>query len=241
MSNTEKVLDVNVTNMNYDELIRSVESVIENKEQANIIAVNPEKIIALKKDPNLKKLINNATYTIPDGIGIVFASKVNNGSITNRITGVDLFIKLLHLANKNKYKIFLYGAKQEVVEAAVSNINKQFPDLIIAGYSDGYVENQEQLISDINNSGAQLLFVALGSPRQEYWIEENKSKLRVNVFQGVGGSFDVISGRVKRAPSLFRKTGLEWLYRLLSQPSRIKRQLALPKFFIKVILQRKGH
>ncbi|WP_100334250.1 WecB/TagA/CpsF family glycosyltransferase [Bacillus alkalisoli] len=239
MSNTEQVLDVNVTSLNYDQLISSVNQKIMGNEQANIIAINPEKIMTLQKDQKLKNLINSATFTIPDGIGIVFASKLNNGKISSRITGVDLFIRLLELANEKQYKIFLYGAKKQVVEKAVGNIEKKYPNLTVAGYKDGYVKDQNELIEEINQSGAQLLFVALGSPRQEYWIEENKSKLNVNIFQGVGGSFDVISGEVKRAPFLFRKTGLEWFYRLLSQPKRLRRQLALPKFLIKVLFHTK--
>ncbi|MGY3715233.1 WecB/TagA/CpsF family glycosyltransferase [Sutcliffiella cohnii] len=235
----EMVLDVNVTTMNYNELIHSVDCIIQNNEKANIIAVNPEKIMKLQDDVELKEVINNATFTIPDGIGVILASKLNKGKITERITGVDTFIKLLELSNERKYKIFLYGAKREVVTKAVDNIKQQYPNLIISGYRDGYVEDQDQLIKEINESGAQLVFVALGSPKQEYWIEENKDKLNVNVFQGVGGSFDVISGNVKRAPLLFRKTGFEWLFRLLSQPSRFKRQLALPKFLFKVINDKK--
>ena len=239
MSNVEKILDVNVSTLNYGELITSIDSLIETGGQGNIIAVNPEKIMALQKDSKLKDLINSATFTIPDGIGVILASKLNKGSVTERVTGVDLFVKLLELADRKRYKIFLYGAKPEVVSKAVENIKKDYPNLIVAGYRDGYVSDQNELINDINVSGAQLMFVALGSPKQEFWIEENKEKLNVNIFQGVGGSFDVISGTVKRAPAAFRNTGTEWLYRLLSQPSRIQRQMALPKFLLKVLSSKK--
>ncbi|WP_346775160.1 WecB/TagA/CpsF family glycosyltransferase [Bacillus sp. RO1] len=235
MSNIEKILDVNVTTLNYRELITSIDALIQENGQGNIIAVNPEKIMALQKDPKLKDLINSATYTIPDGIGVILASRLNKGTVTERITGVDLFVKLLELADKKRYKIFLYGAKPEVVAKAVENIKRDYPNLIVAGYRDGYVSDQQELVEEINASGAQLMFVAMGSPKQEFWIEENKGKLSVNIFQGVGGSFDVISGTVKRAPAAFRNTGTEWLYRLLSQPSRIQRQMALPKFLLKVL------
>ncbi|NLP52717.1 WecB/TagA/CpsF family glycosyltransferase [Bacillus sp. RO1] len=231
----EKILDVNVTTLNYRELITSIDALIQENGQGNIIAVNPEKIMALQKDPKLKDLINSATYTIPDGIGVILASRLNKGTVTERITGVDLFVKLLELADKKRYKIFLYGAKPEVVAKAVENIKRDYPNLIVAGYRDGYVSDQQELVEEINASGAQLMFVAMGSPKQEFWIEENKGKLSVNIFQGVGGSFDVISGTVKRAPAAFRNTGTEWLYRLLSQPSRIQRQMALPKFLLKVL------
>nr|WP_205825391.1 WecB/TagA/CpsF family glycosyltransferase [Bacillus sp. RO1] len=216
-------------------MITSIDALIQENGQGNIIAVNPEKIMALQKDPKLKDLINSATYTIPDGIGVILASRLNKGTVTERITGVDLFVKLLELADKKRYKIFLYGAKPEVVAKAVENIKRDYPNLIVAGYRDGYVSDQQELVEEINASGAQLMFVAMGSPKQEFWIEENKGKLSVNIFQGVGGSFDVISGTVKRAPAAFRNTGTEWLYRLLSQPSRIQRQMALPKFLLKVL------
>ncbi|MBE3570325.1 MAG: WecB/TagA/CpsF family glycosyltransferase, partial [Bacillales bacterium] len=135
--------------------------------------------------------------------------------------------------------VFLYGAKEEVVSKAKENLERQIPGLVISGYENGYVQDQSALIQKINNSKAVLLFVALGSPKQELWIREHMNELKhVKVFQGVGGSFDVYSGMVKRAPAFFRKAGLEWLYRLIKEPKRIKRQMALPKFVIKVLSSR---
>jgi N-acetylglucosaminyldiphosphoundecaprenol N-acetyl-beta-D-mannosaminyltransferase len=232
---TEKVMDIDVTTLNYSGLIKEINSIIEENKKANIVAVNPEKFIAMENNPELRRLISQATFKIPDGIGVILASKIKGGSIQSRITGVDLLEEVLKLANLNKYKIFLYGGKENVVRGATDVISVKYPHAQIVGFSDGYEKDQEKLIKNINDSGAQIIFVALGSPKQELWIEENMSRLHTNIYQGVGGSFDVISGNVQRAPEMFRKAGLEWLYRLTTQPSRFRRQLALPKFLVKVM------
>ncbi|TKC17004.1 WecB/TagA/CpsF family glycosyltransferase [Robertmurraya kyonggiensis] len=233
--NKENILGIDVSTLDYDSLVNAINEKIKSNEKMKIIAVNPEKIIMAQKDSSLKELINSSTYQIPDGIGVVLASKLSKGNIQTRVTGIGMMEKLLELANKEEYNIFLYGAKEEVVKEAKEKISETYPDLKITGYINGYCKDNNKIIDEINKSNAQILFVALGSPRQELWIRENAERLNVNVFQGVGGSFDVFSGRVKRAPVIFQKTGLEWFYRLLSQPSRAKRQLALPRFLYEVI------
>lgn len=237
MTKTEKILDIDVTTLDYSQLIDEIDKIIINNEKANIIAVNPEKFIAMEKNYELKKLISEATFKIPDGIGVILASKINGGKIRTRITGVDLFLKILELANLKQYRVFLYGGKEEVVSKTKEVINNKFPDIKLVGYCNGYEKNQELILKKINDSNAQIVFVALGSPKQEFWIQENMKQLSANIFQGVGGSFDVLSGSVKRAPAIFRKAGLEWFYRLISQPSRFRRQLALPKFLFQIILR----
>jgi N-acetylglucosaminyldiphosphoundecaprenol N-acetyl-beta-D-mannosaminyltransferase len=234
----EKYLDVYVSTLNYDEILADIEKRMAAGEKSTIVAVNPEKLIAASKDENVKQLINSATYQIPDGIGVVLASKLKGGRITSRVTGIDMMERLIELSAKKGYRVFLFGAKEEVVKKAKENLEAKYPGLQIVGYSNGYVNDYESLIQKINESNADILFVALGSPRQELWIKTYMNDLNVKVLQGVGGSFDVFAGHVKRAPKLFRNLGLEWFYRLVTDPKRFKRQLALPKFLWKVLWEK---
>ncbi|WP_370222863.1 WecB/TagA/CpsF family glycosyltransferase [Cytobacillus sp.] len=234
----EQYLGVNVSVMTYDEIIDDLRSRISEGKQSTVIAVNPEKVITANSNPLVKELINESTYQIPDGIGMIIASKIKGGSLRERVTGVDMMEKLLRFAAEEGHGVFFFGAKEEVVSEAKRKLEERFPTLNIAGYENGYTKDNQALVNKINESGAKLLFVALGSPKQELWIKENMKHLNVKVFQGVGGSFDVFSGKTKRAPAFFRKFGLEWLYRLLKEPKRLKRQLNLPKFLIRVLFSR---
>ena len=235
----ENIMGVDVTTLNEQQLMKRIEDDIRQNQKVRIVAVNPEKIIMADQDPSLRQLLNESTYQIPDGIGVSIASKLSGGIVRGRVTGIGMMGNLLKLANTNEWKIFMYGATPETVQKAAQHIKERFPKLIISGTLDGYVKDTQQIVTTINEAKPHILFVALGSPKQELFIKNHMDQLHVNVFQGVGGSFDVYSGNVKRAPELFQKTGTEWLYRLLKQPSRIKRQLALPMFLVKVARNRK--
>ncbi|GAA0315584.1 WecB/TagA/CpsF family glycosyltransferase [Bacillus carboniphilus] len=237
--NKETYFGVDVSPLSYEEIVESLKQRIAAGEQSTIIAVNPEKVMAAQENAQLRELINGSTYQIPDGVGILLASKLKGGQIQSRVTGVDMMERLLLMAEQEGYKVFLYGAKEEVVSKAFENIQEKHPAINLVGYENGYLQDHDALVERINESGADMLFVALGSPRQELWIRENMPRLNVKVFQGVGGSFDVMAGHVQRAPEGFRKVGLEWLYRLMKEPKRLKRQLVLPKFLIKVLFNRK--
>lgn len=234
----ENYLGVNVVTLNYEEIIDDIKNRINSGRKSTIIAVNPEKFITAGKDPVVKELINEATYQIPDGIGVLLASKLKGGEIHSRVTGVDMMARLLQFAADEQKRVFLFGAKEEVVKKAKEKIEESYKNIEVVGYSNGYVNDNHQLVDQINASKADILFVALGSPRQELWIREYMDKLDVKVFQGVGGSFDVFAGHVKRAPLFFRKLGLEWFYRLITDPKRIKRQMALPLFLLKIIREK---
>jgi N-acetylglucosaminyldiphosphoundecaprenol N-acetyl-beta-D-mannosaminyltransferase len=235
----ESYLGVDVSPLSYTGIIEDLRERIADGAQSTIIAVNPEKVMAAQRDPQVKELINASTYQIADGVGILLAAKLKGGNITSRVTGVDMMAALLKFAEKDRYPVYFYGAKEEVVAKAIANIKDTHPGIQVAGYTNGYETDEAALVSRIHQSGAKMLFVALGSPKQELWIRRNLQKLPdVQVFQGVGGSFDVFSGTVKRAPAPFRKLGLEWLYRLASSPSRIKRQMNLPIFLMKVMRSR---
>ncbi|WP_281658687.1 WecB/TagA/CpsF family glycosyltransferase [Halobacillus sp. Cin3] len=230
----EQFLGVDVSSHSYERLKQNVLNDINEKRQSFIVAINPEKILKAQEDQDLKALLNKATYQIPDGVGVLLASKLNKGGIKERVTGIDMLLTLCKQAADNGKSVFLYGAKPGVAEEAKDKLIEQYPNLHVAGVLDGYEKDEQKVIQTINESGADILFVALGSPRQEYWIVDHMKELNVSIFQGVGGSFDVISGRVKRAPALFQRFGVEWLYRLISEPWRIKRQIRLPLFLLKV-------
>ncbi|MBM7609058.1 N-acetylglucosaminyldiphosphoundecaprenol N-acetyl-beta-D-mannosaminyltransferase [Lysinibacillus composti] len=236
----EKVLGIQVNTENYDELIPKVFERIETKEKSLIVAINPEKIIKAKEDPALKKLLNEAEFQIPDGIGVILASKIQKGQITSRVTGVDMMLRLCQEAAQRKKPIFLYGGKPGVAEKAADKLRELYPGIIVAGTQDGYEKDQNKVIDKINEAKPDLLFVAMGSPKQENWINENRDQLHPTIYQGVGGSFDVLAGTVKRAPEAFQKAGLEWFYRLMKEPKRLKRQLALPLFLLEVARSSKG-
>lgn len=240
MGKQETILGIHVSNETYSSLKKQLFVDMENGKQAFIVAVNPEKIMKAAKEPELKLLINGADYQIPDGVGVLIASKLQGGTISKRITGIDLMMELIREAALKKKRIFLYGAKPGVAEKAKEKLMNTYPNLEVSGVVDGYVKNNGDVLDAINKSKADILFVGLGSPGQEEWIRENRSKLHVSIFQGVGGSFDVLAGNLKRAPALFRKAGLEWLYRLIVEPWRWKRQLALPKFLIKVLKSKRN-
>jgi N-acetylglucosaminyldiphosphoundecaprenol N-acetyl-beta-D-mannosaminyltransferase len=231
----ENILGIDVCGETYEQLTSRLLADIEEQRNAFIVAINPEKIMKAQQDESLRQLLNSATYQIPDGIGVIIASMLKGGSIRQRVTGIDMMLQLCKEAAIHHKKIFLYGAKPGIADEAKVKLEEMFPGIQITGTLHGY-EKDEQVIADtINGSGAEIIFVALGSPAQENWIIEHKEKLAPYVYQGVGGSFDVVSGRLNRAPAFFQKFGLEWLYRLLKEPWRWKRQLILPKFLIKVI------
>lgn len=238
MNIKENILGVDVSNMTYESLTADVLERIDSGEQSFIVAVNPEKIMKASKSPELMDILNTADYQIPDGIGLLIASKLKKGSIKARITGVDLMMHLVEAAALEEKSIFLYGGKPGVGQQAADKLLEKYPALQIAGVLDGYIKDNEVIKVAINEASPDFVFVAMGSPKQEEWIIANKSSLEASVFQGVGGSFDVIAGNVKRAPAFFRKYGLEWLYRLLKEPKRLGRQLALPQFVMKVLFHK---
>ncbi len=231
----ETILGVNVNTENYDELIKILFQRVEQKEKSLVVAINPEKLMKAKEDPDLKALLNRAEFQIPDGIGVILASKLNKGNITSRVTGIDMMDRIVREAARTQKSIFLYGAKPGVADKAAEALKFTYPSLIIAGTQDGYEKDNEKVIAKINEAKPEVLFVAMGSPKQELWIEANRDKLYPSLYQGVGGSFDVLAGNIKRAPKIFLKTGTEWFYRLAIEPSRIKRQMVLPLFLLETL------
>ncbi|MDY6950033.1 MAG: WecB/TagA/CpsF family glycosyltransferase [Thermodesulfobacteriota bacterium] len=229
-----KILDVWVDPVTKEECLDKVKRCLEGDERVHtIFAVNPEKNFSVPKDLVLHEAFKSADLLIPDGIGVVLAARLLYGAKLSRVPGVELMEDICALAAKGGHKVFVYGAREEVNKQAVETLKGRYPGLNIVGRSNGYVKEEEMaaLVEKINASGAEILFLALGSPKQEKWISAHKDDLKtVKVCQGIGGTLDTITGKVKRAPEIWRKCSAEWLYRLILEPKRIKRQRVYPVF-----------
>lgn len=242
-----KIYGVKVHKTTLDESTKVIEKYLKGEKLRVVFTPNTEIIMAAKKDNDLKDMINRGDLITPDGIGLIYASMIKKNPLIERVTGFDLSIKMLEIADKNGYSIYLLGGKEGVAKDAGKNIKKKYPNIDFLGCHNGYFkgshlgykDNIEELsiIEEINHKTPDIIFVGLGFPRQEKWIDENKSRINAKVIIGNGGVMDVLSGNTKRAPEVFQRLGLEWLYRLLKNPSRIKRQLILPKFFLEVIFK----
>ena len=203
-----------------------------------VIAVNPEKMVRAQQDANLLACLREARLLIPDGVGVVLAARLLGLGRMQRVAGCELMPEICAAAERRQAGIFLFGASESVNARVAAVLQARFPRLCIRGRHDGYVsdENMTGIVEAINASGATILFLALGSPRQELWMQQYLPQLQhVRLCQGVGGTFDVLAGTVRRAPAAFIHLHLEWLYRLLSQPNRILRQTALPRFALQVL------
>ncbi len=206
-----------------------------------IFAANPEKNFSVPKDPLLYSLFKSADLLVPDGIGLVLALKTLYGVRLKRVPGCELMQNVCALSADRGYKIFIYGAREEVNQRAVESLRERFPGIQIVGNVNGYLpeDKMADLVEQINRSGAQILFLALGSPKQEQWISKYGANLKsVKVCQGIGGTLDVLAGTVERAPEVFCSLGLEWLYRLVTEPKRLRRQLVLPVFAWQVLREK---
>lgn len=232
-----ELLGVPVDCINMSQALGAVEEMIQDDRPGTVIAVNPEKVIKARKNPSLLAQLREARLLIPDGSGVVMAVRLLGLGRMERVPGSDLMPAICELAARKGYRIFLFGASPEVNRDVIEALRRGFPGLRIVGGQHGYLKEDEMpaLIDRINDSRAEVLFIALGSPRQEIWLARYLPLLKVKVCQGVGGTFDVLSGRVKRAPLTFRKMHLEWLYRLVSEPRRLSRQTALPRFAVQVL------
>ncbi|MHC1682338.1 MAG: WecB/TagA/CpsF family glycosyltransferase [Clostridiaceae bacterium] len=231
--------------LGYNIFCDTKKSLLDNIKQCNsklhIVSGNPE---VLTNGLNNKDLFENFTsknsVIIPDGVGVVIASKMVKEPVKEKIAGIEVFKDILDYCNESNKGVYLLGARDEILVKCVNNIKSQYKELNICGYRNGFfdLENCNDLISDISDKKPYAIFVAMGSPRQEKFIAKYMEVLDVNIFMGVGGSFDVFSGESKRAPRWMIKLGLEWLYRVAKEPFRIKRLGVIPKFLMKVARER---
>lgn len=231
--NTVDILGYGVDTFTFDQ---AVDYIVQTHGQ--IVTINPEMIETANKNPDFKNIINNAEMVVPDGIGVQLGLKIL-GYDVKRIAGIDLGKALLKRAYYLKKSVALIGAKQDIVENAVVNLKSEIPDLNIIYYHDGYFDDDSSIIDDLKDRKPDFVMVALGSPKQEFFINKLKTVLPDSVMIGLGGSFDVWAGAVKRAPIIYRNLGLEWLYRTLCEPQRFKRIFpTLPLFVLKILKER---
>ena len=195
-----------------------------SNKKAFVVTANPETFMISENDSEMRKLLlDNNTIVVPDGIGIVKVAKKLGYPVTERITGIDIAEKLLEYGNEFNKSIYLFGAKEEVIVSMSNVLKEKYPNLKLVGFSNGYVKNKDKIFDEISKLKPDIVLVALGIPLQEKLIYKYLNKFNKGIFVGVGGSFDVMSGHKKRAPRIFIKLNLEWLYRVLSEPKRIKR------------------
>lgn len=232
---TTDILGVRINNMNMNETVNAVKDLLNLNRPSLIFTPNSEIIYMAKNDEGFKAVLNSSDINTADGIGVVYASKILKSPIPERVAGFDLSKELLKHMNENALKLFLFGGKPGVAETAKKNISLQYPRIDICGTENGYFECSDGIIEHINQTAPDFLFVCLGAPKQEKWMFENKDKLNCKVMLGIGGSLDVYANTAKRAPSFFIKLNIEWLYRLMKNPSRIGRMMALPKFGFAVL------
>jgi N-acetylglucosaminyldiphosphoundecaprenol N-acetyl-beta-D-mannosaminyltransferase len=231
-----RVLNVNFAKLTKSELLTKLEKRIFQEKQTFLVTANPEIVMHAYNDHSYSQIVNSSDYTIADGIGVIIGSKILGQPLPERIAGFDLMTELLKRGNTNSWGAYFLGAKNEVLEQAIQNVKRDYPQLKIVGWNDGYFDwDSSHIQQEIEDKQPDLIFVALGFPKQEMWIANNLKSFNKGLFMGVGGSFDVLAGTVKRAPIVWQKLNLEWLYRLIKQPSRWRRMLVLPQFIIKVI------
>ena len=197
---------------------------LKNNKKTFVVTANPETFMISEKNEDVRKmLLDKETVMVPDGIGVLKAGKKIGYNIEERITGIDIANELLKFGNEQKKSIYLFGSKQEVIDSMKIVIKEQYPNLKLVGTSNGYVTDKDKVFDEIVKLEPDIVLVALGIPLQEMLIYKHLNKFKKGIFVGVGGSFDVMSGMKKRAPKIFIKLNLEWLYRIMKEPKRFKR------------------
>ncbi|UFJ43376.1 WecB/TagA/CpsF family glycosyltransferase [Brevibacillus humidisoli] len=234
-----KILGVPFKTSGFEETVTHLTGRIDAGDRTHVVTANPEVVMVARSNPHFRAVLDQA-YVVPDGIGIVYAARWLNYPMRERVTGIELMTALMERANAYGWSVYLLGASPDVIGKAASTLSTQYPQSRIVGVRDGYFCKEEEaaIVEDIAAKRPDLLFVALGSPRQDEWIHTYWEQIQVPLAMGVGGSFDVLAGAVKRAPLIWQKMHVEWLYRLISQPSRWRRQLAIPQFVAAVLREK---
>ena len=237
MKEIATILGIPVYPYTMEEAVNKLVGDTQHKKKNFVVTANAEIIMMAQQDASYKKLLLEETEVIlPDGAGTVWAGNYLGYTIPERVAGYDLYLRLLEEAAKKNIPVFFFGGTPGIAEAAAEEAKRRWPGLQVAGCRNGYfsVEEEPDIIEEINHSGAAMLFAALGAPKQEKWLCKYAEQLTPYLRMGIGGSFDVLAGKMQRAPKWMQDAKLEWLFRLMKQPSRIGRMMALPKFVLKV-------
>jgi len=240
MRKTASILGVPIDIVTLESAINRVKELFEGNHCGMVTTPNTEIVMAATDDRELLTVLSDSDLCIPDGIGLIYASRIQKLGLTERVTGVDLMKKILEYSNTLEKSIYILGGKPDVAKLACENIKSTFSSIKILGFHDGYfnLDDEKEIIQEINEAKPDILFVALGAPRQEKWIYQHKENLNAKVAMGVGGGVDIWAGTAKRAPVTFQRLGMEWFYRLMKEPWRYKRMLVLPRFMIRVLLKK---
>ena len=235
------VLGVPFDAVTMQEAVARAKAMLQDGGQHFICTPNPEIVMEAQKDKELMGILKEADMVVPDGIGVVWASKYSEIRLTERVAGYDLGQNLMAELAGTGETFYFFGGAPGVASTAARKMMRKYAGLKVVGVHNGYFDEKEEkkIIQDINKLSPSILLVGLGAPKQEKWIYDNLRLTGAKVAIGVGGSFDVMAGNVKRAPKIFRKLGLEWFYRLITQPTRWKRMMRLPKFAL-TVLKTKG-
>ena len=226
------ILGVQIDPVTLDKALEYGQAFLEDSSFHYVVTPNPEFILAARNDQEFQKILNGADLALPDGIGVVYAAKILGTPLKGRVPGVDFAQGLMGRMAGSGKKLFLLGAKPGVAEKAADNLRKEYPGLDICGVHDGYFQEDGPVVEAIRASGADVVFVCLGAPKQEFWMAAHGPETGARLMIGLGGCLDVFAGNVQRAPAFWQKAGLEWLYRLIKEPSRIGRMAKLPLILI---------
>jgi N-acetylglucosaminyldiphosphoundecaprenol N-acetyl-beta-D-mannosaminyltransferase len=233
-----EIFGVLFDNYTIHEAIKKAIDSLDNDKPFVIATPNPEIVETARKDEEYKNIINSSDIITPDGIGIVYASKILKGNIKERAAGFDIVCGIISELDKRNGSVFLFGSKPGVAEEAAKKLKEKYKNLKISGCRNGYFKDDSDIVKEIKDASPDLLLVCLGAPKQEKWIYANKAYLNAKILVGAGGTLDVLAGNVKRAPDIYIKLGLEWFYRLVKEPKRIGRMAKLPLFLLDVILKK---
>ena len=232
------ILGVQIDRISMSEALGRMLDFIAKKDPHFVVTANAEMVMAAHKNIAFREIMNRAGLVLPDGAGVVWASRIYGQPVPERVAGYDIVQELLSVSAVKGFRVFFFGSAPGIAAAAVNQAIMRNPSLHCVGIRDGYFDktNEAEILSEICEKKPDILLCALGSPKQEFWLAENLQKLKVPVTIGVGGTFDVMAGKIKRAPLWMQKSSLEWLFRLAQQPKRFIRMLALPHFVLCVCL-----
>ncbi|HJC41397.1 MAG TPA: WecB/TagA/CpsF family glycosyltransferase [Candidatus Intestinimonas pullistercoris] len=233
-----EILGVGFDDLTIEEAADRASALLEEEGFHYVVTPNPELVDRARREETFREALNGADLVLPDGIGVVYAARLLGRSLKGRCPGIDFAGKLMERMARKGQRLYLLGAKPGVAEAAAARLEVRYPGLTICGVHDGYFHEDGPVVEDIRKAGADVVFVCLGFPKQEYWMVKNGPATGARLLAGLGGSLDVFAGVVERAPESWQRLGLEWLYRLTREPKRIGRMARLPLFLAAALGER---
>lgn len=247
-SNRRAILNTYVNDLTMDETVVEVERIVEAGEPTQHVVINASKVNLMEADPELREIVNACPLINADGASIVWAARMLGVPLRERVTGIDLFLRLVELAPEKGWGVYLFGAREEVVQRVRSIFEEKYPGIRIVGCRNGYFTEDDEpaIVADMAASGADLMFVAFSSPKKERWVHKYLDCIGIPFVMGVGGSFDVVAGVTARAPAWMQRCGLEWFYRFIQEPGRLWRRYVVGNSrFVALVLRyrfsRKGN